>query len=72
MRNYCIECEQEERFSEDGYCLGCGYHADNVIPASYKDDLSWDRGDERNDFEREETLRNEEHARREERKRKNY
>ena len=42
FKNYCINCEEEVNFSEDGYCLGCGGHADNVIPDSYRDELKFE------------------------------
>lgn len=39
--NYCVNCEENVNFSEDGYCLGCGDHTDNVIPASYRTELNY-------------------------------
>lgn len=33
MKNlkYCDDCEIIVKLSEEGYCLGCGKHADNMI-----------------------------------------
>ena len=28
---YCDNCQSNRRLSEDGYCNGCGTHADNII-----------------------------------------
>ncbi len=30
MTKYCDECEKVMRLTEDGYCRGCGKHADNM------------------------------------------
>ena len=29
-RKYCDQCERTTRLTEDGYCRGCGKHADNM------------------------------------------
>ena len=46
---YCDYCEHIVRLTEDGYCMSCGKHADNM-PNPY-DDIDnyyddWDEGGE--------------------------
>ena len=30
MEKYCDNCEKIITLTEDGYCVGCGKHADNI------------------------------------------
>jgi hypothetical protein len=41
--NYCTNCEEEVRFPK-GKCEGCSGKYDNVVPASYRLDYSFDYG----------------------------
>ena len=42
--NYCVSCEQDVRFDNEGYCNKCGNHYDNVVPASCRHDIKYDVG----------------------------
>lgn len=45
---YCDRCEHIVRLTEDGYCTGCGKHADNM--PNFDDDVDPDYDDFPNQF----------------------
>jgi hypothetical protein len=42
MERYCDNCEKIVRLTEDGYCVECGKHADNMLT---NEDLIKERDD---------------------------
>lgn len=40
-RNYCTNCEESVNFPK-GKCENCGFNYDDVVPASYRMDFTFD------------------------------